>query len=87
MEVLCPSCSTGYRIPPEKVPSRPRMLMCKSCGTAWRQGFPARAHSLDGQPSKVVIPFDKPARRPQYAQGVLAILREEAALEQRLRKA
>ena len=86
MEVFCPCCSMGYRIPTHKLPKRSRILMCKSCGTAWRQHFPPRTQSPHTRVHQTVETLIS-SPRPKYSQGVLDILREEAALEVSLRKA
>ena len=72
VEVFCPSCHVGYSIPTSKVPSKPRMLMCRSCNYAWRQPFQAKS-------------IKNTVKRPSYSNTVLKILREEAAIEAKLR--
>ena len=84
MEIFCPTCLEGYRIPSMRVPKTSRMVMCKSCGTAWKQFFGSElnfiASALD-QP----VETQRQVRRPIYSKAVLQVLREEAALEAKLR--
>ena len=84
MEVFCPSCHVGYRIPTNKIPITHRMLMCRSCNYAWRQPFQARRNKNSPQTTNV-SPFKNTAIRPSYSNTVLKILREEAAFEAKLR--
>lgn len=84
MEVFCPSCRVGYRIPTDKVPRKPRMLMCRSCNHAWRQPFLARLNK-DMTRAPDVLLLKNTVKRPSYSKAVLTILREEAALEAKLR--
>ena len=84
VEVFCPSCRTGYRIPNEKVPKKPRILMCRNCNHAWRQTFDTEQgnktkQTLNTYSSKNTV------KRPSYSKTVLKILREEAALEAKQR--
>ena len=84
MDIFCPTCREGYRIPSMRVPKTSRMVMCNSCGTAWKQFFGAEpnfmAPTLD-QP----VEKQREVRRPIYSKAVLQVLREEAALEAKLR--
>ena len=84
MKVFCPSCDIGYRIPSDKVPSKARMLMCRSCNHAWRQPFQALKEEDATQAPNVLL-LKNTIRRPLYSNTVLKILREEAALEAKLR--
>ena len=84
MEIFCPTCREGYRIPTARVPKTSRMVMCNSCGTAWKQFFNKKpklvGHDKAQKASEVTT-----VRRPSYSKTVLKILREEAALEAKLR--
>ena len=84
MEVFCPSCLTGYRIPTDKVPNKPRILVCRSCNHAWKQTFQTRLDQNTTQAPNAII-LKNTVRRPSYSKTVLKILREEAALEEKLR--
>ena len=80
MEVFCPSCRIGYRIPRDKVPNKPRILVCRSCNHA----FQARLDRNTTQAPNAILLKNR-VRRPSYSKTVLKILREEAALEAKLR--
>lgn len=84
VEVFCPSCHIGYRIPTNKIPRRHRVLMCRSCNYAWRQPFQTPPSKNLPQATNV-SPFKNTAKRPSYSNTVLKILREEAAFEAKLR--
>ena len=84
MEVFCPNCNVGYRIPTYKVPTKPRMLMCRSCNHAWRQPFRVQINANLRQAANVVL-LKNSVKRPSYSTTVLKILREEAAIEAKLR--
>jgi predicted Zn finger-like uncharacterized protein len=84
VEVFCPSCRVGYRIPTDKVPRKPRMLMCRNCNHAWRQPFQAHQDEDITRAPNVLLLKNK-AKRPSYSNTVLTILREEAALEAKLK--
>ena len=84
MEIFCPTCREGYRIPAARVPKTSRMVMCNSCGTAWKQFFEKKPKLLvrdNAQKASEVASV----QRPSYSKAVLEILREEAALEAKLR--
>ena len=84
MEIFCPICREGYRIPTARVPKTSRILMCNSCGTAWKQFFDKNSTLLG---RNIALNASKAGfvRRPSYSKAVLNILREEAALEAKLR--
>ena len=84
MEVFCPSCRIGYRIPRDKVPNKPRILVCRSCNHAWQQTFQTRLDQNTTQAPNAILLKNR-VRRPSYSKTVLKILREEAALEAKLR--
>ena len=84
MEIFCPTCCEGYRIPTARVPKTSRMVVCNSCGTAWKQFFDGKPELLDRDTAQKV-PDLVTVRRPSYSKAVLKILREEAALEAKLR--
>ena len=84
VEIFCPSCRIGYRIPSEKVPNKSRILLCRSCNHAWRQTFNTiRGDDIKQTPNAHSLKTT--LRRPSYSKTVLKILREEAALEAKLR--
>ena len=84
MEIFCPICREGYRIPTARVPKTARTVVCNSCGTAWKQFFDEQPKlvSRNSAPKSLEI---ESARRPTYSKVILKILREEAALEKKLR--
>ena len=84
MEIFCPTCREGYRIPTARVPKTSRMVMCNSCGTAWKQFFNKKPN-LVGRDKAQKASEVTTVRRPSYSKTVLKILREEAALEAKLR--
>ena len=84
MEIFCPTCSEGYRIPTAHVPKTTRMVICNSCGKAWKQFFGKKPELLGHDTAQKVSEVAS-LRRPSYSKAVLKILREEAALEAKLR--
>ena len=84
MEIFCPTCREGYRIPTARVPKTSRMVMCNSCGTAWKQFFNKKPKLL-GRDNVQKASEVTTVRRPSYSKTVLKILRQEAALEAKLR--
>ena len=84
MEIFCPTCREGYRIPTARVPKTSRMVICNSCGTAWKQFFNEKPKLSDRDTTQKVSDVAS-VRRPSYSKAVLKILREEAALEAKLR--
>ena len=84
MEIFCPTCREGYRIPTARVPKTSRMVMCNSCGTAWKQFFDKKPKLLSRDAPQKTSEVAS-LRRPSYSKAVLKILREEAALEAKLR--
>ena len=53
MQVLCPSCATGYEI---ETILRPRRLRCARCGAEWRELPPAMAAAADPDPAPPTMP-------------------------------
>ena len=84
MEIFCPTCGEGYRIPTARVPKTSRIVMCNSCGTAWKQFFDKKPKLVDRDSAQKVSDVAA-VRRPSYSKAVLKILREEAALDAKLR--
>ena len=84
MEVFCPKCPEGYRIPIDRVPKKPCMVVCHSCGATWRQHFP-KAQPISPTISAKDQSALRSIKRPVYPKAVLTILQEEAALEANLR--
>ncbi len=84
MEIFCPTCREGYRIPTAHVPKTARMVVCNSCGTAWKQFFDKQPKPVSRMSESKVFEIMS-VRRPTYSKVVLKILREEAALEAKLR--
>ena len=78
MEIYCPTCREGYRIPTAPVPKTSRMVVCNSCGTAWKQFFDKKPKLLDRDSAQKVSDVAA-VRRPSYSQAGLKILREEVA--------
>ena len=84
MEIFCPSCREGYCIPTALVPRAARMVVCNSCGTAWKQFFNGEPKSIGRARATKAFEIAS-VKRPTYSKVVLKILREEAALEAKLR--
>ena len=84
MEIFCPTCREGYRIPTSRVPKKSCMVMCNSCGTAWKQFFDKKPKLLGHDAAQKASELAS-VRRPRHSKAVLKILREEAALEAKLR--
>ncbi len=85
MEIFCPICREGYRIPTASVPKTARMVVCNSCGTAWKQFFDEQPKPVISHKSAAKDLEITSVRRPTYSKAILKILREEAALEKKLR--
>lgn len=61
MRITCPSCTTSYTIPDEKIGAKGRQVKCASCGTKWQVSL---ADALAaGPPVDVDDFFDKDAER------------------------
>ena len=89
MRFSCPCCGTDYSVPIAKMPLGYYRVVCSHCNYKWRkaigvktnfpkQRFDQKKGRNQGLPSGAV--------KPVYRQEVLAILREEAAVETRLRR-
>ena len=89
MRFSCQCCGTDYAVPNGKMPRGYYKVVCSHCGYKWRKSigintnFTRQRTDLEkgikpGRTSSI----DRPAYRPE----VLAILREEAAAETRLRR-
>jgi len=89
MRFSCPCCGTDYEVPNGKMPCGRFKVVCSHCGYKWRkahgiktdfskQSIDLKAHTNNVSPYGAV----KPVYRPE----VLAILREEAWVETRLRR-
>ena len=89
MQFACPCCVTGYAVPTDEIPRGYFKVVCSHCSYKWRKAIGIKTkfyrHRVDlGQEQNhPKIPAAvKPVHRPE----VLAILREEAAVETRLRR-
>ena len=88
MKVFCPTCGTGYLLPENRVPKKPRLLICPNCNSSWKHDFQFNLKSQHNVRSS--SNFNKSnqsnlGNRPNYSESVLKILREEAQLEAKLR--
>ena len=84
MQIFCPTCREGYRIPVERVPKTARMVVCNSCGMAWKQFFDQQPKPVGRTSAPKAFEISS-LKRPTYSKVVLKILHEEAALEAKLR--
>ena len=89
MRLACPCCKTDYVVPNGRVPRGYYKVVCSHCGYKWRKSigidtnFTRQRTDLEKDiKSGRTSSKDKPAYRPE----VLAVLREEAAVETRLRR-
>ncbi|XAT62100.1 hypothetical protein GN278_15795 [Rhodobacteraceae bacterium Araon29] len=89
MRFSCPCCGTDYSVPIVNMPRGYYKVVCSHCSYKWRkaigvktnfpkQRFDQKKGRNQGLPSGAV--------KPVYRQEVLAILRDEAAVETRLRR-
>ena len=85
MEVFCPKCAEHYRIPRNRIPKKPLILVCNTCGNTWRQKFPTQDFTF-GLLSESSSIDPRGVKKPEYSEEVLRILREEAELEKKLRE-
>lgn len=89
MRFSCPCCNTEYAVPPRNIPRGYYKVVCSHCGYKWRKAvgvnltFPLHKIALEMTPNAIL--GQHPAR-PEYRPEVLAILREEATEELRLRR-
>lgn len=85
MRLTCPNCDAQYEVPDEVIPSKGRDVQCSNCGDTWFQ-------SHDNPPVQPLKPAPKPdaptdetPTKAQLDPSVKDILREEAALEAKIR--
>ena len=89
MRFACPCCGTDYAVPIAKMPRGYYKVVCSHCSYKWRKAIGVNPN-FSGQ----IIDLEKDknlaspsgAVKPAYRPEVLAILREEAATETRLRR-
>ena len=89
MRFSCPCCGPYYAVPNGKMPRGYYKVVCSHCGYKWRKSIGINTNftrqrtdlEKDIKPGRTSS-IDRPAYRPE----VLAILREEAAAETRLRR-
>jgi len=89
MRLSCPCCGTEYAVPIAKMPRGYYKVVCAHCSYKWRRAvdvetnFPGQRIALKaGANHGPSSGANKPVNRPE----VLAILREEAKVETRLRR-
>lgn len=85
MHLLCPKCGSGYRIPKDKIPSKNRVVMCSNCNHMWKQNFVTASRNYSIKDQSAPVPARPPRTRRTYKANVLSVLREEAAIETKLR--
>ena len=89
MRLSCPCCGTDYSVPIVKMPRGYYKVVCSHCSYKWRKAigvntnFSRQRINLKKDKS---LAFPSGAVKPTYRPEVLAILREEAATETRLRR-
>lgn len=89
MRFACPCCGTNYAVPITKLQRGYFKVICSHCSYKWRQAIGVTLNfaeqNIDLQKNKdQVLPTN--AIKPAYSPEVLAILKEEAATETRLRR-
>ena len=88
MRFSCPCCGTDYEVPTGKMRRGYCKVVCSHCGYKWRKAIRINTNftrqKIDSKKNVKMgsTVIDRPAYRPE----VLAILREEAAAETRLRR-
>ncbi len=60
MNVICPSCSTVYRVDPAKVPERGVRARCRSCAAVFQVPAPADARPRASEPFQEAVPTPAP---------------------------
>ena len=88
MRLSCPCCCTDYDVPIAKMPFGHFKIVCSHCGYKWRRAVGiATNFSKQSKETKAFTNHGSPygAVKPIYKPEVLAILREEAMVEKRLR--
>lgn len=83
MRLTCPRCAAQYQIADAAIPAAGREVECSACGHVWHQEGLAKS-----APEPAAAGFDPQARpvlNRALDESVLAILREEAAREMRVR--
>lgn len=89
MRFACPCCNTDYAVPTGKMPRGYYKVVCSHCGYKWRKAvgvnlkFPLHNMALE---KKLCTTSGPNPNKPNYRPEVLAILREEATAELRLRQ-
>ena len=89
MRFACPCCGTDYAVPTAKMPRGYFKGVCSHCSYKWRKAIGVNPNfsrqRIDlGKDKSLASPSG--AVKPAYRPEVLAILREEAAAETRLRR-
>ena len=88
MRFSCPCCGTDYAVPNGKVPRGYYKVVCSHCEYKWRKsiGINTNLNRQRTDLEKDINPgLTSSIVRSTYRPEVLAILREEAAVETRLR--
>ena len=89
MRFACPCCGTDYAVPIAKMPRGYYKVVCSHCSYKWRKAIGVNTNfsrqRIDLEKDKSLA-SPSGAVKPAYRPEVLAILREEAATETRLRR-
>ncbi|MDA8740444.1 zinc-ribbon domain-containing protein [Rhodobacteraceae bacterium] len=89
MRFSCPCCGTDYSVPIVKMPLGYYKVVCSHCSYKWRKAIGVNTNFSR---QRIDLEKDKSLASPSggvklsYRPEVLAILREEAATETRLRR-
>ena len=89
MRFSCPCCGTIYDVPNAKMPCGHFKVVCTNCDYKWRRAYVCKTNvSKKSNDHKECTHHSSPygAVKPVYKPEVLAILREEAWVETRLRR-
>ena len=89
MQFSCPCCKTDYVVPAGEMPRGYCKVVCSHCGYKWRRAIGVTTDLLRqaiGQGQDLKPDKTSSLLKPEYRPEVLAILREEAAVETRLRQ-
>ena len=78
MEVFCPKCAEHYRIPRNRIPKKPLILVCNTCGNTWRQKFITEdfTSGLLSESSRIDL---RGVKKPVYSEEVLRVLGSRAS--------
>lgn len=89
MRLICPNCGAQYEVDAAMIPAAGRDVQCSNCSTTWfqhPQSDPAPAPQTSDPEDEASLP-PPPVRARETPPEVLAIIREEAEREAKLRQA